>query len=112
MVLSLTITLIVLFLLILKFILPTFIRYSQLRKQYRNISLIPISPIPLVGNAHCAGKRPNVFFELLCQTAKECQDQDKGAFCFWYLLWPTVFLSSSKGLEVNIFCFFFLSFIS
>ncbi len=107
MVLLLTLTLILLFLLIVKFIFPTFIRYLQLKKDYRNISLIPVSRIPFVGNAPCIDKRPHVFFELLCRTAKECQDQDKGAFCFWYLLWPTVFLSSAKGLEVNIFYDFF-----
>jgi hypothetical protein len=35
--------------------------------------------------------------------SKECQDQNKGVFCLWYSLWPTVILCSGKGLEVFTF---------
>jgi hypothetical protein len=100
MLLLLTIIIIFLFLAILKFILPILIRHSQLQKDYQNISLLPLSPIPFIGNIHQFDKRQHVFFELLCRMSKECQNQDKDVFCLWYALWPMVVLCSGKGLEV------------
>jgi hypothetical protein len=104
--LLLTIILILISALTVKFILPILTRHSQLRKEYQTISLLPVSSIPFVGNVNHLSGGPRVFFELLCRMGKECQDQNKGAFCFWFTLWPTVFLCSAKGLEVTIFYVF------
>ena len=93
-------TVALLLLLVFKNVLPILKQYSQLRKDYQNISLLPISPIPFVGNIHQFDKRTYVFFELLVRLGKECQDQGKGLFCMWYSLRPMIFLCSGKGLEV------------
>ena len=93
-------TVALLLLLVFKHVLPILKQYSQLRKDYQNISLLPISPIPFVGNIHQFDKRTYVFFELLVRLGKECQDQGKGLFCMWYSLRPMIFLCSGKGLEV------------
>lgn len=98
------VTIIIIFLLLLfvfvNYILPVFKRHSQLQKDYQNISFLPLSSIPFLGNLHLIDKRPHVFYQLLCRMAKECQDQDKGIFCLWYALWPMTFLCTAKGLEV------------
>jgi hypothetical protein len=90
------------------YVLPILKRYSQLRKDYRDISFLPISSIPFVGNLHLIDKRPPVFFQLLCRMSKICQEQDKGIFCLWYAIWPMNFLCTGKGLEVWTFSFSFL----
>jgi len=89
-----------LLLIIVNYVLPVLKRHSQLQKDYRNISFLPLSSIPFVGNLHLIDQRPYVFFQLLCRMAKVCQDQDKGIFCLWYALWPMTFLCTGKGLEV------------
>jgi hypothetical protein len=93
-----------LFILIVKWILPIFKRHSQLQKDYQNISLLPVSLIPFVGNVHQIDKKASIFYKLLFQLAKQCQDQDKGLFCIWLSLSPTIFLCTSKGLEVLTVC--------
>ncbi len=100
MILLLTIFLMLLFILILKYVLPILKRHSQLRKDYENISFLPLSSIPFVGNVHQLGKQPHDFFLLLCRMSKLCQEQDKGIFCLWFSLWPMTFLCTAKGLEV------------
>ena len=111
MLLLLTIIIVLVFPILVKFIVPILVRHSQLQKDYKNITLLPLSPIPFVGNLHKFDKRPDGFFELLCRMSKECQNQDKGLFCLWYAFWPVVFLCSGKGLEVrtnfiNLFMFY------
>jgi hypothetical protein len=108
MVLLLTIFVILLFILILKYVLPILKRHSQLRKDYQNISFLPLSSIPFVGNLHKLDKQPYDFFQLLCRISKLCQEQDKGIFCIWYSLWPVTVICTAKGLEVCIH-FTFLS---
>jgi hypothetical protein len=95
-----TLIIILIFLVIVKFILPILIRYSQLKKDYQNISPLPLSSIPFVGNVHQFDKRTYVFYELITRLAKECQDQNKGVFCLWYTIKPMIILCSGKGLEV------------
>jgi hypothetical protein len=101
----LLLAIIIIFLLIVKYILPILTRHSQLQKDYQNISFLPLSSIPFVGNLHLIDKRPDVFFRLLCRMSRECQNLDKGIFCLWYALWPMTFLCTAKGLEVWIFDF-------
>jgi hypothetical protein len=96
-------TLIVLLIVIVAFMIPKLIRLLQLHKDYRNISFLPISPILFIGNMHVIDMRPHAFFQLMCRMSKECQDQGKGIFCFWYTVWPNLFLCSAKGLEVTTF---------
>jgi hypothetical protein len=100
MILLLTIIIILLLLVIVKCVLPILTRHSQLQRDYRNITLLPLSSIPFVGNLHLIDKRPHVFFQLLRRMSRECQNQDKGIFCLWYALWPMTFLCTAKGLEV------------
>ncbi|UJR23874.1 hypothetical protein I4U23_026846 [Adineta vaga] len=90
------------FLLILKYILPFLIQYIQLRQDYRDISFLPLSSFPLVGNLHQIDSRGYVFFQLLCQMSKECQIKRKGIFCLWYAIWPITFVCAAKGLETFI----------
>jgi hypothetical protein len=112
MLLLLTITVVLILIVIVKFISPILIRYSQLQKDYQNITLLPLSPIPYIGNAHQFNKPPHIATELLIRLAKECQDQNKGAFCIWFGLWPKVVLCSGKGLEVfHNFMFIFTNLI-
>ena len=91
-----------LFLIILYYLVPILVRYRRLQKDYRNITFLPLSAIPFVGNLHQLDPRPHIFFQLICQLSKESQDQGKGLFCLWYTLWPMVFLCSGQGLEVSI----------
>jgi len=109
MILLLTIIVAFFLLLIVKYVLPVFKRHSQLQKDYRNISFLPLSSIPLVGNLHLIDKRPHVFLQLLCRMSKQSQDQDKGIFCLWYALWPMTFVCTAKGLEVCIYISFFFT---
>ncbi len=106
MVLLLALIAILLFLIIVKFILPQLIRHSQLQKHYRSISPLPLSPIPFIGNLHQSDRRMYVFYELLLQLAKECQNQNKGVFCIWSAMRPVIFLCSGQGLEVYTFSIF------
>lgn len=90
----------VLLLVIGYYLFPIFRRHRQLLKDYRNISPLPLSSIPLIGNLHQFDKRQPVFFQLLCRLAKQCQDQGTGLFCLWTGMVPRLFLCSSEGLEV------------
>ena len=92
---------ILLLLLTVKFVVSILLRYSQLSKDYRDISLLPLSPIPCVGNLHLIDKRQYMFYRLIFQLAQECQNQDKGVYCIWLAWSPLVFLCSGKGLEVS-----------
>lgn len=106
--LTITILCLLLLLIIIYYILPVYQRYKQLMKDYRNISYLPISSIPLVGNLHKFDKQSHVFFQQLCQSAKQCQEQGKGVFCIWIGITPRLFLCSGRGLEVVLFkCFEF-----
>jgi hypothetical protein len=101
MLLLLTIIVVLILIVIIKFVLPILIRHSQLQKEYRNITLLPLSSIPFMGNLHQFDKRPHVFFQSLLRQAKESQDQNKGVFCLWCGIWPTIFLCTGEGLEVR-----------
>ncbi len=98
--LLLTITVLLIFIVVVKFGLPFWRRYSQLKKDYQNISLLPVSSIPFIGNILQYDKEPYLLFQLILRQIKECQDQNKGAFCFWTGFWPMIFLCSGDGLEV------------
>ena len=89
-----------LILLIVHYIYPFFRRRQQLLKDYRNITPLPLSSIPLIGNLHLFDKRQPVFFRLLCQLSKQCQDEGTGLFCLWFAVTPRVFLCSGEGIEV------------
>ncbi|CAF1518303.1 unnamed protein product [Adineta steineri] len=89
-------------LIIVKYILPTFIRYLQLKKDYQNISFLPFSSIPFVGNLHLIDHRPYIFFQLMCRLSHECQIKEKGIFCLWYSLSPVLYICSANGLETFI----------
>ncbi len=103
MVFLLTITIVFLLVLaVVYYILPVLLQHRKLQNEYRNISLLPISSIPFVGNTVQINKEPPVFFRIICQLAKQCQDQGKGLFCLWYTLWPMLFLCSGQGLEVYV----------
>lgn len=82
------------------YVVPALLQHKRLVKEYRNISFLSLSSIPFVGNIHLIDKRPDVFFQFLCQLAKQAQDKNKGLFCLWYSLWPMVFICSGQGLEV------------
>jgi len=101
---SLTITILCLLLLlaIIYYILPPLQRHKRLLQDYRNISFLPLSSIPFIGNLHQFDKRPHVFFRLICQLAKQSQDQGKGLFCIWFGITPRLLLCSAQGLEVYI----------
>ncbi len=101
MIILLTTIIALIFILIAKFILPLLIRHSQLQKDYRNITLLPLSSIPFVGNLNQFDKRPHVFLQLVFRLAKESQDQNKGVFCLWCGIWPMIFLCTGQGLEVR-----------
>ncbi len=109
MLLLLTIIIVFLIIVTVKFVIPTLVTYSQLQKDYQNISLLPLSSIPFVGNANHLGKGQQDFFQLICRMSKVCQEQDKGIFCLWYALWPMIFLCSPHGLEVFQFFIIFFS---
>jgi hypothetical protein len=68
MILLLTIIIILLLLVIVKCVLPILTRHSQLQRDYRNITLLPLSSIPFVGNLHLIDKRPHVFFERMSKS--------------------------------------------
>ncbi|UJR29572.1 hypothetical protein I4U23_010789 [Adineta vaga] len=102
MVLLLAVVTIVLLLTILKYIRPFLIRHSLLHNDYRDISLLPLSPIPFVGNIHQFDKRSHVFYDLIRRLSTECQSQGKGAFCLWSTVKPIVFMCSAEGLKTFI----------
>lgn len=89
-----------LLILIFKYISPYWKQYLKLNRDYQNISLLPISPIPFIGNIHQFDKRTYMFFKLLTHLSRECQEQGKGLYCVWYSIHPMIFLCSGKGLEV------------
>ena len=109
MVVLVVIFLILLLIFIMKYVSPILKRHSQLQKDYRNISLLPLSPIPFLGNLHQFDKKTYLFYKLLLRLGKECQDQDKGVFCLWFTIRPALFLCSAKGLEVYMLYIFHLS---
>lgn len=76
------------------------IRTHQLRKEYENITSLPISSMPLIGNVHQFGKTGAEFYQLLLRLSAQCQEEKKGVFCLWYSTIPMIFLSSHEGLEV------------
>ncbi|CAF3843724.1 unnamed protein product [Rotaria sordida] len=78
---------------------PVLLRHKQLQKDYKNISLLPLSSIPLIGNIPQFDKQHHVFFQLLCRLAKQSQDEGKGLFCIWLGITPRIFLCSGQGLE-------------
>ncbi len=110
----LTITTLCLFLLlaIVYYILPVYQRYKQLVKEYRNITFLPLSSVPFLGNIHQFDKRPHVLFQMVCQLTKQCQDQGTGLFCLWYGYRPRVFLCSARGLEVGTLKYFYFKILS
>ncbi|CAF4585304.1 unnamed protein product [Rotaria sp. Silwood1] len=79
--------------------LPILLRHKRLQKDYKNISFLPLSPIPLIGNIPQFDKQHHVFFQLLCRLAKQSQDEGKGLFCIWLGITPRIFLCSGQGLE-------------
>ena len=90
-----------------KSILPLWRRHLQLRKDYQNITPLPISRIPFVGHIRHLNLEPHLGLQLACKLSKECQDQNKGLFCLWYSIWPMVLICSGRGLEVSILHLFF-----
>jgi hypothetical protein len=106
MLLLLTIIFILLSIILVKFGLPIWRRHSQLQKDYRSITLLPTSSIPFIGNLKDMRVPQYALFRLCCKLSKECQDRDKGLFCFWYSLWPMLIVCSGRGLEVSRFYFF------
>ena len=88
---------------IVYYLVPILVRRRKLRRDYQNVSFLPLSRIPLVGNLHQFDKRQHVFSHLLLQMAKECQQQGKGVFCLWYSLWPMIFACTGQSLAVQIF---------
>ena len=105
MALLLTVTIFCLFLLItiLYYMTNALLRQKRLIKDYRNISFLPLSSIPFIGNLHVIDKTPDGFFRLICRLAKQTQDQNNGLFCLWYSIWPMVFICTGKGLEVKLY---------
>lgn len=95
-----------LLLIFVKYVAPILQRHRQLLKDYRNISFLPLSSIPFVGNLHQFDKRSAVFFQLLCRLTKQCQDQNQGLFCLWFGISPRLFLCSGQGLEVYLPIYF------
>jgi hypothetical protein len=100
MLMLLTTIIIVIFIVIMKFVLPILKKYFQLQKEYRDITLLPLASIPFLGNVHQLNNEPHVLFQLFIGLTKTCQDQNKGLLCVWYTLWPMVILFSAEGLEV------------
>ncbi len=98
--LLISVIVVLLILIVWSYVRPILKRHSQLQNDYRNISFLPISSIPFVGNLHLIDNRQYVFFQLICRLSKMCQEQDKGLFCLWYSIWPMVFLCTGKGMEV------------
>ena len=114
MVLLITVTLLALsgLLTIAYYMLPVFQRHQQLLKEYKNISLLPLSFISFIGNLRQIDKRHEVFFRLLCQLAKQAQNQGQGLFCLWIGMSPRIFLCSGEGLEVNTSNYFYMKLFS
>jgi hypothetical protein len=100
MLMLLTTIIIVIFIVIMKFVLPILKKYFQLQKEYRDITLLPLASIPFLGNVHQLNNEPHVLFQIFNGLIKTCQDQNKGLLCVWYTLWPMVILFSAEGLEV------------
>ena len=101
--LSLLIIVIILIIILLrKYILPVWRRYVQLRKDYKDITPLPVSRIPFIGNLYYTAIEPHLALQLSCELSKACQEQDKGLFCLWYSIWPLVIICSGRGLEVSI----------
>ncbi|CAF1549167.1 unnamed protein product [Adineta ricciae] len=102
MALLLALIVIILLLMVLKQVRPFLMRHSRLQKDYRNITLLPLSPIPFIGNAHQFDKKSYVFYGLIRRLSTECQNQGKGVFCLWSTVWPMVFLCSAEDLKTFI----------
>ena len=96
----LTIVIIVV-LIVLYFVVMNLMRHAQLRKDYRTIPSLPVSPIPFLGNIRQIGGEGYVFLRLILQMASECQEQKKGLFCLWYSLWPIMFMCTGQTVEVK-----------
>jgi hypothetical protein len=107
--LTATIFCLLLLLTVVYYIIFPLLRHKRLVKEYRNISFLPLSSIPFVGNIHLIDKRPDVFFHLIFQLAKQAHDKTNGIFCLWYSLWPMVFICSGRGLEVYSYPIIFMS---
>ncbi len=84
------------------FLLPLLLRYARLRRDYRTIPGLPLSPIPFIGNLHQCDSKIDVFYRFLQRMAKQCQEQNEGIFVLWYSLWPVLIVCSGDGLEVNL----------
>ncbi|CAF4083424.1 unnamed protein product [Rotaria sordida] len=82
MLLSLSIICTVLFLFVIYYLVPIWIKYTKLRRDYRNIPSLPISRIPFVGNIHQFDQRQHVFSRLLMNMARECQKEQQGTGLF------------------------------
>ncbi|CAF1047671.1 unnamed protein product [Rotaria sordida] len=104
MLLSLSIICTVLFLFVIYYLVPIWIKYTKLRRDYRNIPSLPISRIPFVGNIHQFDQRQHVFSRLLMNMARECQKEQQGTglFCLWYSLWPMIFACTGETLATFI----------
>ena len=98
MLIYLTTIVFIIFIALVKFILPILKWYFQLKGEYRDITLLPT--IPFVGNIHQINGTPHQLFQLVIRLSKACQDQNKGLYCIWYLIWPMVVICSGDGLEV------------
>lgn len=94
----LTTVVVVISIVIVKFILPILKRYFQLKREYRDITILPT--IPFLGNIHQLNGAPHHLYQLVIRLSKACQHQNKGLYCIWYLLWPMVVICSGDGLEV------------
>ncbi len=95
--------LLILLLLVGHSVVPILVRYVRLRRDYRTIPSLPLSPIPFVGNLHQFDRRSEVFYKLFQRMYKSCQEQNKGLFILWYSIRPIIFLCSAAGLEVSDF---------
>jgi hypothetical protein len=86
---------------IVHYILSVFLKYRQLLKEYRNISLLSGSCIRFIGNLHQIAKLPNVFFQLICRLVKQSQVQSNDLFLSLVFIMTNGVLSCSRLLEVN-----------
>ncbi|CAF5134857.1 unnamed protein product [Rotaria magnacalcarata] len=78
-------------------------KYIGLRRDYRNITSLPISRIPFVGNIHQFDKRSHVFSSLIVRMAQlSQQQQQQDCFCLWYSLWPMIFACTGQNLATFI----------
>ncbi|CAF3258747.1 unnamed protein product [Rotaria socialis] len=94
---------IIFFLFIVYYLVPVWMKHIRLRRDYRNITYLPISRVPFVGNIHQFDKRSHVFSSLLVRLAKLCQQQqEQGCFCLWYSVWPMIFACTGQNLATFI----------